>query len=314
MRFELIYMIIFTGLSWASDPLVKLMESPRLVEGSPVLLENIATVEGGNASTQESLRALKIADSVKELKTGNELLYHLKQQLREFNQQCNCQVQIQIPRKYSFSEPLKVPAENARFSIEKLKSDILSRAQSECRQCRLSLESLECVHGETPESYTKWEMVAPSLKASGDARVQVYFSGVNQPVEYLAKLKVDAPHLKLKKNIPLGGEVDESIVDVDWLPAHPQKTLASLKDLSTSELRRSLSAGQVIYLEDLREKHVVRAGRPVKVEIVKGNMSLETTGTPSKDAKAGEFISIRLSRTNKSVVAEVIGPGKVRIQ
>jgi flagella basal body P-ring formation protein FlgA len=293
--------------------MIKLMEAPQLREGAPVYLMDIAEVSGGEERIQDQLGRLMVATSTHELKSGNTLLLQLRSQINEFKKQCNCQVQLQVPRHFSL-----VTGTNKRpgktFSENKLTAEIISRAKTQCTECRVEVEALRCTAGAIPENYSTWEVNASINKAGGDSLVQVYFGDVTKPVDYLAKVKILAPALKLKAMAPLGASIEEAMVDVDWLPPSPIRTMASYADIATSELKRSLAKGQIIYIDDLRERHIVRAGRIIKVEIVKGVISVETTGTPAKDAKMGDFIPVRLSKTNKNVTAEVIGPGKVRIQ
>ena len=306
-------MITFTLLSWASEPMIKLMESPQLRDGAPVYLLDIAEVSGGDERIQDQLGRLMVAPSNHEMKSGNALLIQLRSQINEFKKQCDCQVQLQVPRDFSLVSGTSKKTGRS-FSEAQLNAEIISKAKAQCADCRVDVESLRCTSGAIPESYATWEMNANISKAGGDSLVQVYFGDRTKPVEYLARLKISAPALKLKAMAPLGASLEENMVDVEWVQPSAVRTLASFSDIATSELKRSLAKGQIVYIDDLRERHIVRAGRTIKVEIVKGAISVETTGTPAKDAKMGDFIPVRLSKTHKNVTAEVIGPGKVRIQ
>lgn len=314
MRFEFIYMIIFTLLSWASDPLVKLMEQPQLHEGQPVYLQDIALIEGGDRQMQDQLGKLLIASTTHELKKGNPLLLQIRNQLNEFKKQCQCQVQLQVPRNFSVAHAGEKKSSQGQFTEDKLKQVIIEKAKANCENCRIEVQAMRCTQGETPTDESAWDVQAQLNKAGGDNLVQVYFSDKAKPIEYIVNLKIESSAVKLKTNVPLGASVEESMVETLWVTPTPMRTAATFKDLATAELKRSLSAGQIIYLDDLRERHIVRSGRTVKVEIVKGSMILETTGTPVKDAKMGDYIPVRLTKSNKNVVAEVVSPGKVRVQ
>lgn len=309
LRIEFFYAIAFTVLSWASDPLVHLMESPQLPKGRAVYLYDVATVEGGPRELQEQLRQIELAPTAANLAL-QELPYLVKSQINEFKNKCNCQVQLKIPRRQN---GLKHSVASS-WSEENVSRAVSERVQQKCHQCQIEIKNIDLISGQVPLSYSSWSLDPMTNIIDGDMQVRIYFDHQSTPaLTYQLKTNILQPGLRLKKNQVLGSVIKNQDVESVMVPWN-SKPLATINEVVSFEVKKPLAEGQTIYLEDLREQWLVRAGRPVQVQVDKGLIHIEMQAIATKDARAGEWITVRIDKTQKKVVAEVVGPGKVRLQ
>ncbi|MFL0803070.1 MAG: flagellar basal body P-ring formation protein FlgA [Agarilytica sp.] len=79
------------------------------------------------------------------------------------------------------------------------------------------------------------------------------------------------------------------------------------------EIKRPISAGDVVRLPYLTKPDIVRKGQTVVVSSKSRFLSVETSGVALVNGHMGERIKVKNERSNRVVDAEVTAPGKVTI-
>lgn len=90
--------------------------------------------------------------------------------------------------------------------------------------------------------------------------------------------------------------------------------LVDLQRAVGMELKRPLQAGETVRLSHLKRPQLVKKGDRVVLEANTGHISVVTVGQAMDSGREGEQIKVRNGKSERVVDAEVIGPGRVRVQ
>ncbi len=114
-----------------------------------------------------------------------------------------------------------------------------------------------------------------------------------------------------------GGEIiAEADITYVAMPAHRVAADAALDaaDMVGLSPRRSLAAGVPVRLADLRPPIVVRRGEPVTMQLSAGALTITARGRALEDGARGALIRIVNIDSNRTVEAEIVGPGTVTVR
>lgn len=99
--------------------------------------------------------------------------------------------------------------------------------------------------------------------------------------------------------------------DVAALPSAP---LTQYVDLSSLWLRRPLMAGAIVTQSDMEPIPAVQRDRDVVVNVVAGDIRIETRGTALKDGRVGDLIAVRAGASQEEYTAKVVGVDAVLVE
>lgn len=119
----------------------------------------------------------------------------------------------------------------------------------------------------------------------------------------------------LNHNVAAGDVISER--DVDWSRAPADKVgsdaVTDATRLANSESRRSLNAGSVLHMHDLRGAKMVTKGSIITIAVETPYMTLNTQGRAMADGAMGDTIQVINTQSNRSVDAVVVASGKVSV-
>ena len=119
----------------------------------------------------------------------------------------------------------------------------------------------------------------------------------------------------LNHNITSGDSLSER--DVEWSRVAVDKVgsdaVTDGSRLANSESRRSLNAGSVLHMRDLRGAKLVTKGSIITIAVETPFMTLSTQGRAAADGAMGDTIQVINTQSNRSVDAVVVGSGKVSV-
>lgn len=117
----------------------------------------------------------------------------------------------------------------------------------------------------------------------------------------------------LATNLPAGSAIGNS--DIEWRRVPQDKAgadaLTDPSKLAGLETRRSLSAGTLLRLRDVRGARLVTKGSVVSIVIETASMQLAAQGRALNDAEYGETVRVVNTQSNRTIDAVVTGSNKV---
>jgi flagella basal body P-ring formation protein FlgA len=305
-------LLFFLNLAMALEkPSVLVSLDPQLPEQRVVYLGDVAEVYGLGASTKAGVEKIVLSLTSNEYKQMSkiELLKTVRRELSPFEQECDCEIQLVFSRESKLKK-------QKEFSLERVQKELQARLQSLCADCIYQISNLSPLRGQVPKTFSHWELQEDLRDTRGASMVRVYFDEqFLNPLVLQGWVRVQQPVMVLKKAMtkgttPLTTDVEVTTRDV----TNEHQHLATTKDLVGKELKRSLNAAHVLTLEDVTDKQVVRIGEPVAVEVKKGVILVEMTGIAQKSGKVGDRIPIRVTKTQKQIIAEIVAESRVRFE
>ena len=119
----------------------------------------------------------------------------------------------------------------------------------------------------------------------------------------------------LNHNITTGDTLSER--DIEWTRVAVDKArndaVTDASRLNGMESRRSLNAGSVLHMHDLRSAKLVTKGSIITIAVETPHMSLNTQGRAMADGAMGDTIQVMNTQSNRSVDAVVVASGKVSV-
>jgi flagella basal body P-ring formation protein FlgA len=284
---------------------------PHLPDQRVVYLGDVAEVYGLGHSTKLGVEKIVLSLTSTEYKKMSkiDLIKTVRRELSPFEQECDCEIQLVFSRE----EKMKKQKE---FSLERVQKELQARLQSLCVNCSYQVSNLNLLRGQVPKTFSHWELQEDLRDTRGAAMVRIYFDDqFLNPLVLQGWVRVQQPVLVLKQAMVKGTApsfTDFEVVNRDVTNEH--SLFATSSDFLGKELKRSLNKAHVLTLEDVTERQVVRIGEPVAVEIKKGVILVEMSGIAQKSGKIGDRIPIRVTKTQKQIIAEIVADSRVRFE
>ncbi len=119
----------------------------------------------------------------------------------------------------------------------------------------------------------------------------------------------------LNHNVATGDVLTER--DIEWSRAAADKVgtdaVTDASRLASTESRRSLNAGSVLHMHDLRGAKLVTKGSIITIAVETPYMTLNTQGRAAADGALGDTIQVINTQSNRSIDAVVVASGKVSV-
>lgn len=101
------------------------------------------------------------------------------------------------------------------------------------------------------------------------------------------------------------------------LPSNSRLTaddlFTSIDELVGKEVIRSLSTGQPVPRAETRSPRIIDRGSLVQIQVVSGNVTVETSGKAIESGGLHELITVEVIPHRKRLVGEIVGDGLVRV-
>ncbi len=306
-----IFLFLLNLATALEKPSVLVSLDPQLPEQRVVYLSDVAEVYGLRDSTKSAVEKIVLSLTPLEYKKMSkiELIKTVRRELGPFEQECDCEIQLVFSRQDKTKK-------QKEFSLERVQKELQARLQSLCVGCVYQVSNLNLLRGQVPKTFSHWELQEDLRDTRGAAMVRVYFDDqFLNPLVLQGWVRVQQPVMVLKKAMVKGvvpTSADFEVVTRNVTNEH--HLFATTNDLAGKELKRSLNEAHVLTLEDLTDKQVVRIGEPVAVVVKKGVILVEMTGIAQKSGKIGDRIPIRVTKTQKQIIAEIVAESRVRFE
>ncbi len=302
---------LFSLLMASEKPSVLVSLNPSLPPERVIYLSDVAEVRGLSQTQKKEVEKIVLGLTSIEYKklTKIELIRTLRGELAPFEQEFDCEIQL------VFSRANDSTTQN-NFSLDSAYKELVSRLQTLCMDCIYQVSNLNILRGTVPKAFSKWTLQDNLKDVRGPSMVRVYFDNEYlNPMVLQGLVRVQQPVMVLKRPLVKGSVLTDADFKLETLDVtNEHKSFAIAKDLVGKELKRSLALAHVLTIEDIVDKQVVRIGEPVAIEIKNGSILLEMTGIAQKSGKVGDRIPIRVTKTQKQIMAEVIADSRVRFE
>lgn len=296
--------------AFAAEPSLRFIENPQVAADRAVYLRDIAQLTQMTDDDRDQLGSLKIADTSEELKkmAPRDVMRVIRSSLRAFESRCECKLTVTLPH------ALTVMSLAGEFHLEKVQTRLRNELMQDCKDCEFDISPLHVISGTVPETYASWNVDVRRHEWRGPSMIRVYFDDQTfTPLVLQTLVKIKRPVLKLNKSVAYGESISATDFDSEMIDVtYDSRRIATLNDIAGTEVRRSLAKGSWLTLEDLVARHSVRLGQPVAVEMQKDAFSIHMDGVAQKNGRVGEKIPVKILKTQKNVLAEVISEGRVR--
>ena len=116
----------------------------------------------------------------------------------------------------------------------------------------------------------------------------------------------------LSRNIKIDGD-DVKLVK-RWFNRTPAKIISSLDDVVGMKLRTSVKSNTQINRNMVRIIPMVKRGKPVRIILNNGLMSITTIGLSEQDGMRGDLIKVRNVSSKKLIYVRVMGNSLVKME
>lgn len=283
----------------------------HLPQNKALYLADVAELATDDTATLEALRAIKVADSAQEAErmTAQDLLRKIRPQIKVIERHCECKLQIQVPKEMT-DYSLK-----GEFTTEKLLAKVELSIKEACPMCEVEIKNSTVLRGKIPDQYKHWGSTVSVKELKGTSMVRVFFDdNALNPIVYQMFVAIKKPVLRLSQPMPAGTQPTEVGFETVMMDVtYESRELATVEDLTNTELRRSLGAGELLSLSDLILRYKVRLGETIKVVVRNSSLEMEMTGIAQKNGRVGDKIPVRLAATRKDMTGEILNDGRVAL-
>ncbi len=118
----------------------------------------------------------------------------------------------------------------------------------------------------------------------------------------------------LARDLPRGSILQpEDLVLVEREINHLRQPFFRTAGLVGKKLKRSLRQGEVLTRTMIDTPPAVKRGQPVMIVLTRGALSLSAKGIAKRDGKPGDTIPVRNISSQKVILCQVTGPGRVEV-
>lgn len=283
----------------------------HLPQNKALYLGDVAVLSTGDEETLGALRTIKVAESALEAEqmTVQEMLRKIRPQIKVIERHCECKLQIHIPKEMT-DYSLK-----GEFTESKLLSKVQLMVKELCPTCDVEVKNSAVLRGVVPKQYKYWSSAISAKELKATSMVRVFFdNNALNPVVYQMFVSIKKPVLKVVEPLPAGTQPTAAHLETVMMDVtYENRELATLADLTDTELRRSLGVGELLSLPDLILRYTVRIGENIKVVVRSNSLEMEMSAIAQKSGRVGDKIPVRLSSTRKDMTGEILNDGRVAL-
>lgn len=310
--FSVLLLVFHTPVVASSDaPVVRILEGAQVPSDSAIYFKDVAVFDDFPSEFKNEVENIKVAENDAEYSkmTSQELLSQVRPVIKRIERECQCKINLTLPRS------LQNHTMQGQFSLEKLTAKVNTILKNHCPECQYHMAPLKISQGEIPATYTSWELDSSIKNLRGNGLISVYFDQkALDPLIVSTQVGVSKPALRLRKHQTQGAQLDPSQLEVVMTDTtFESRKLAKFENLQNQELQRSMRNGQIVYMDDLTEMHLVRLGQPLSIDVTHGAFHIKLSGVAQRSGRMGEKIPVRINKTRKDIVAEVTAEGRVRM-
>lgn len=207
---------------------------------------------------------------------------------------------------------------NAAKIKELVSAEIAKVVPSKDLDIALDNQTLEVYRAkDEPLSYHFSEVKYDPIKSRFETNLIVDKAGSNDAdvIKVTGRAMLMVQVAILNHGVAAGDMIGEH--DVEWSRVAVDKAGADAVTesarLVNTESRRTMAAGSVLRIRDLRGAKMVSKGSIVTIAVETANMNLSTQGRAMADGAIGDTIQVINTQSNRAVDAVVIGSGKVSV-
>lgn len=130
-----------------------------------------------------------------------------------------------------------------------------------------------------------------------------------------ASLELEKPILITQRSLTKGERLTNSdlIFSKRDIFALRNGYVVDLEDAIGKRLKRSLGSGEIVYQFQLVEPKVIKRGDVVRVQLQRGNLNVVSSAIALSDAKKGQTLRVKNSKTSKIILVKATSEGEVKV-
>lgn len=197
------------------------------------------------------------------------------------------------------------------YSSSEFRRKLGNRLSAQCGECRFDIRA---VNDGKVSLGSDWNMDESAVRPIGSLLVPVSSSSMGTawvPVQ----LRVTRNVPVLRRSVIIGQRVGADDVEMKEADvSHLKDAPVSLEDLREAVAMRTLPAGQVLTLGDLKKQDLVKRGQTVKLVSENDAFEITVNAVAEENGRRGDRIKVKTSDSGRVLTAEVMEEGKVRLQ
>ncbi|NDE91005.1 MAG: flagella basal body P-ring formation protein FlgA [Alphaproteobacteria bacterium] len=201
---------------------------------------------------------------------------------------------------------------------ELVAAELVKKAPSKDMDVVLDNQSLEVFRAKNEAlSYHLTELKYDPLKSRFETNLVVDKAGSTDAdvVKVTGRAILTVQVAMLTHSVAPGDIISER--DIEWTRVPVDKAgvdaVTQGSRIANSESRRSLNAGAVLRMQDLRGARLVTKGTLITISVETANMTLNAQGRAMSDGALGDTVQVINTQSNRAIDAVVVGSGKVSV-
>ena len=182
---------------------------------------------------------------------------------------------------------------------------------------KTALSNLSSLHSKSffySKEKPKIQVMCKSCDSPGTKNIKFIFNSRTYWLNATVKRKVVAyvADQNLSYQTPLLKAEDLKKTSIHTLIKAP--LFSDIENIKFYRPTRNISAGEILKMNDLRPKNIIKRGQKIKVLIKNKRLKVETIAKALKNGKFGDYIEIINPKSKKTNLAKVIDYNKVLIE
>lgn len=296
-------------------PRISVHAESKIGEQKFVLLKDVAELSGFDSTRLENLNALEIIETPE--RGANRRFSNigfaqiLRAKLQEI--QDSNKIVLNIP-----SEVL-ILRKSTKLESSDVESELLFELKKQCLTCEYEISSLVLpILNEDLGPGSRWKIKIENQSPKGSFSIPLEV--ISQ--EGAKRLYWLTGHIIIRKLVPVAKRNinnGENIKDDDFNYEKKDITylndnIASLEDLKFSSAIHNIMPNQIIGSSVIRKQSLVRAGDTVKVFMGEDGWQVSIDGVAQQNAYKGDFVKVKIQRTQKIISGLATDKGMVEIR
>lgn len=227
-------------------------------------------------------------------------------------------------KKVSLVIPGQVVVENRGYELneEAMKQELISRWQSLCSECELTVKHLRLPILPTHLKNQPWVIETDARLPKGHFTQKLFVTHENGQKSIFwvtGELSIRKLVPVATRSLNMGQRLSEEDFRWEWRDvSHAIDGVPTQKQIAGQKIRLPVQVGDILFSGNIEREKAVRRGDIVQVSTGEpdGTSPWQVTldAVTEQDGYVGDIVNVRNRQTNKVVSAQVVAPGKVVVQ
>lgn len=291
---------------------ISVLSTVQVIKDRPILLADLATVDGGSPASNLSLYQTTIFPRVDFLgKTGTLPGIEVGRAIRAaLDASVGSELRVILP------EAIELNAAETILPPQRVEALIRAELLAQCGECRVTLRDIKLPSlKESQAGSEDFQLNLSSGLKPGSFMVSAVSVASGQKLWITGFATVEKLALVSKRMIPLGDRISIEDFEQKWVDTTFAKDgLVSAASLAGMIAARSISLNQPLYRKDVRLSYAIKKGQVVRAFSGKGDLEVSRELIAEQSGYVGELIRLRAAETKKTIMGRVLDSEKARVE